>query len=66
MIALLGPADFLGGGCIIGNPARIVTATATAMPVVEATLIEKKVMTRVLKDESWLGQTRNFVNFLMN
>jgi len=54
MTALLGPGDFLGEGCIIGNPACIVTATA--MAVVEATLIEKKVMMRVLKDESWLGQ----------
>ena len=47
--ALLGPGDFLGEGCIIGNPARMVTATA--MAAVEATLIEKKEMMRVLKDE---------------
>ena len=40
VLALLGPGDFLGEGCIIGNPVRM--ATATAMAAVEATLIEKK------------------------
>jgi CRP/FNR family cyclic AMP-dependent transcriptional regulator len=49
VLALLGPGDFLGEGCIIGNPVRMVTATA--MAAVEATLIEKKEMMRVLHDE---------------
>jgi CRP/FNR family transcriptional regulator, cyclic AMP receptor protein len=48
VLALLGP-DFLGEGCIIGNPVRM--ATATAMALLEATLIEKKEMMRVLHDE---------------
>jgi CRP/FNR family cyclic AMP-dependent transcriptional regulator len=49
VIALLGPGDFLGEGCIIGNPIRM--ATATAMGPVEATLIEKKEMISVLHDQ---------------
>jgi CRP/FNR family cyclic AMP-dependent transcriptional regulator len=49
VLALLGPGDFLGEGCIIGNPVRM--ATATAMTLLEATLIEKKEMMRVLHDE---------------
>jgi CRP-like cAMP-binding protein len=49
VLALLGPGDFLGEGCIVGNPVRMVTATA--MVAVEATLIEKKEILRVLHDE---------------
>jgi CRP/FNR family transcriptional regulator, cyclic AMP receptor protein len=49
VLALLGPGDFLGEGCIVGNPVRMVTATA--MVAVEATLIEKKEILRVLNDE---------------
>src|SRR5450432_1994392 len=49
VLALLGRGDFLGEGCIIGNPVRM--ATATAMAPLEATLIEKKEMMRVLHDE---------------
>jgi CRP/FNR family transcriptional regulator, cyclic AMP receptor protein len=49
VLALLGPGDFLGEGCIIGNPVRV--ATATAMAPLEATLIEKKEIMRVLHDE---------------
>jgi CRP-like cAMP-binding protein len=49
VLALLGPGDFLGEGCILGNPVCMVTATA--MTEVEATLIEKKEMIRVLHDE---------------
>ena len=30
VLAILGPGDFLGEGCIIGNPVRMVTATAIA------------------------------------
>jgi CRP/FNR family transcriptional regulator, cyclic AMP receptor protein len=49
VLALLGPGDFLGEGCIVGNPVRMFTATAMAS--VEATRIEKKEMIRVLHDE---------------
>ena len=30
VLAILGPGDFLGEGCIIGNPVRMATATAMA------------------------------------
>jgi CRP-like cAMP-binding protein len=49
VLAIVGPHDFLGEGCIIGNPVRV--ATATAIAPVSATLIEKKEMMRVLHDE---------------
>jgi CRP/FNR family transcriptional regulator, cyclic AMP receptor protein len=49
VLALLGPGDFLGEGCIIGNPVRVAAATARAP--LEATLIEKKEIMRVLQDE---------------
>ena len=49
VLALLGPGDFLGEGCIIGSPVRM--ATATAMAPLKATLIEKEEMMRVLHDE---------------
>src|ERR1700722_15450570 len=40
VLAILGPGDFLGEGCIIGNPVRI--ATATALAAVRATIIDRK------------------------
>jgi CRP/FNR family cyclic AMP-dependent transcriptional regulator len=49
VLALLGPGDFLGEGCIIGNPVRM--ATATAIAPLTAMSIEKKEMIRVLHDE---------------
>jgi len=59
--ALLGPGDFLGESCIIGNPMRNVTATA--MAAVEATVIEKKEMIRVLKDEEEFA--RKFIQYIL-
>jgi CRP/FNR family transcriptional regulator, cyclic AMP receptor protein len=49
VLALLGPGDFLGEGCIIGNPLRM--ATATAIAPLSAMCIEKKEIMRVLQDE---------------
>jgi CRP/FNR family cyclic AMP-dependent transcriptional regulator len=49
VLAIVGPGDFLGEGCIIGNPVRM--ATATAIAPVKAMSIEKKEMMRVLRDE---------------
>jgi CRP/FNR family cyclic AMP-dependent transcriptional regulator len=49
VLAIVGPGDFLGEGCIIGNPVRM--ATATAMAPLNAMIIEKKEMMRVLHDE---------------
>jgi CRP/FNR family cyclic AMP-dependent transcriptional regulator len=49
VLAIVGPGDFLGEGCIIGNPVRM--ATATAIAPLNAIIIEKKEMMRVLHDE---------------
>jgi CRP-like cAMP-binding protein len=49
VLAIVGPGDFLGEGCIIGNPVRM--ATATAITPLNAMSIEKKEMMRVLHDE---------------
>jgi CRP/FNR family transcriptional regulator, cyclic AMP receptor protein len=49
VLAIVGPGDFLGEGCIIGNPVRM--ATATAIAPLNAMSIAKKEMMRVLHDE---------------
>lgn len=49
VLAIVGPGDFLGEGCIIGNPVRM--ATATAMAPLSALSIAKKEMIRALHDE---------------
>jgi CRP-like cAMP-binding protein len=49
VVAILGPGDFLGEGCLLGQSVYIVTATAIAATTV--LVIEKKEMTRVLHDE---------------
>jgi CRP/FNR family cyclic AMP-dependent transcriptional regulator len=49
VLAIVGPGDFLGEGCIIGNPVRM--ATATAMGPLSALIIAKKEIIRVLRDE---------------
>jgi CRP/FNR family transcriptional regulator, cyclic AMP receptor protein len=61
VLALLGPGDFLGEGCIVGNPVRM--ATATAMAAIEATLIEKKELIRVLHDEREFA--RMFIQYML-
>jgi CRP/FNR family cyclic AMP-dependent transcriptional regulator len=40
VLAIVGPGDFLGEGCIIGNPVRM--ATATAMAPLNAMSIERE------------------------
>lgn len=49
VIAMLEPGDFLGEGCIAGQPLRV--ATATAMEPVSALRIEKQEMIRVIHEE---------------
>ena len=49
IVALLGPGDFFGEGCISGQPLRV--STATAMGPVSALQIEKQEMIRVLHEE---------------
>jgi len=49
VVAILGPGDFLGEGCLAGQPNSI--ATATAMTRTNALVIEKGEMIRVLHGE---------------
>src|ERR1700681_862857 len=60
-LAMLGPGDFLGEGCIIGNPVRMVTATAIAP--LNATSIDKKEMMRVLHDEQEFAE--KFIHYML-
>ena len=61
VLAILGPGDFLGEGCIIGNVARL--TTATAMAPINATSIEKKEMMRVLHEEQEFAG--NFISYML-
>ena len=61
VLAILGPGDFLGEDCMIGNPVRM--ATATAMAAVSATIIGKKEMMRVLRDEHEFAG--NFIQYML-
>lgn len=49
VVALLGPGDFLGESCLVGQPSWI--ATATAMTQGRALVIEKNEMLRLLHAE---------------
>jgi CRP/FNR family transcriptional regulator, cyclic AMP receptor protein len=49
VVAILGPGDFFGEGCLAGQPLRIGSATSTAPTT--ALVIEKKEMIRVLHAE---------------
>jgi CRP-like cAMP-binding protein len=53
MIAILGPSDFFGEGCISGQPVRMATATAIAPSSI--LIIEKSEMLRVLQEEHALS-----------
>jgi CRP/FNR family transcriptional regulator, cyclic AMP receptor protein len=49
VVAMLGPGDFCGEGCLTGQPRRI--ATAFAMTKCVITRVDKAVMIRLLHDE---------------
>ncbi len=49
VVAVLGPGDFFGEGCLAGQPIRI--GTATAITATAVLVIEKKEMMRVLHAE---------------
>jgi len=49
VVAILGPDEFCGEGCLTGQPLRL--ATATAMTDCEVMRLEKVAMTRVLREE---------------
>jgi CRP-like cAMP-binding protein len=46
VVAMLGPGDFLGEGCLAGQPVRI--ATATAMAPTRVLVVQKDAMIRLL------------------
>jgi len=54
VIALLGPDEFVGEGCLIGQPKRL--ATASAMTECETMRVEKTEIQRVLDDEPTFSQ----------
>ena len=54
VVALLGPDEFLGEGCLIGQPKRL--ATASAMTECVTMRVEKTEILRVLQDEPAFSQ----------
>lgn len=61
VVAILGPGDFFGEGCLTGQPIRI--GSATAMKPCTLLVIEKKEMTRVLHVEHELSD--RFISFML-
>jgi CRP/FNR family cyclic AMP-dependent transcriptional regulator len=61
IVALLGPGDFFGEGCLAGLPFRM--GAATAITPTTALLIEKKEMIRVLHKEHKLSD--RFIAYLL-
>src|SRR4029077_11129274 len=61
VVALLGPGDFFGEGCLAGQSIRMGTATAiTASTVL---IIEKNEMFKVLHEQHALSD--RFINFML-
>jgi len=54
VVAILGPDEFFGEGCLIGQPKRL--ATATAMTECVTMRVEKTEILRVLQDEPAFSQ----------
>ena len=54
VVALLGPDEFVGEGCLIGQPKRL--ATASAMTECETMRVSKTEIQRVLHDEPAFSQ----------
>jgi CRP-like cAMP-binding protein len=62
IIAILGPGDFLGEGCLAAQPVRL--ATATAISSCSIIRLEKAAMIRVLHDEPTFSEV--FVSYLLS
>jgi CRP/FNR family cyclic AMP-dependent transcriptional regulator len=62
VVAVLGPGDFFGEGCLAGQPIRI--GTATAIAATTALLIEKKEMIRVLHAEHAFSD--RFISYMLS
>jgi CRP/FNR family cyclic AMP-dependent transcriptional regulator len=61
VVAVLGPGDFFGEGCLAGQPIRIGTATAIAPTT--ALMIKKSEMVRVLHSEHEFSD--RFISFML-
>lgn len=61
VVAVMGPDEFCGEGCLIGQPVRL--ATATAMTECEIMRLEKETMIRVLHEEPAFSEM--FVSHLL-
>jgi CRP/FNR family cyclic AMP-dependent transcriptional regulator len=61
VVAILGPGEFLGEGCLAGQPTRMGTATAIAPTM--ALVIEKSEMVRVLHAEHEFSD--RFISFML-
>jgi CRP/FNR family transcriptional regulator, cyclic AMP receptor protein len=61
VVAVLGPGDFFGEGCLAGQPLRI--GTATAITATRTLVIEKKEMVRVLHAEHEFSD--RFITFML-
>jgi CRP-like cAMP-binding protein len=62
VVAVLGPGDFFGEGCLAGQPLRM--GTATAITAVTVLAIEKKEMIRVLHAEHALSD--RFISYMLS
>jgi len=62
VVAVLGPGDFFGEGCLAGQPIRI--GSAAAITVTTALLIEKKEMIRVLHVEHAFSD--RFISYMLS
>ena len=62
VVAILGPGDFFGEGCLAGQPIRIGSATAIAPTTV--LVIEKKEMIRVLHSEHAFSD--RFISYMLS
>ena len=61
VVAILGPGDFFGEGCLAGQPVRMGTATAITPSTV--LVIEKDEMFKVLHEEH--GLSDRFIKFML-
>jgi CRP/FNR family cyclic AMP-dependent transcriptional regulator len=62
VVAVLGPGDFFGEGCLAGQPIRI--GSATAIVATTALVIEKKEMIRVLHVEHAFSD--RFISYMLS
>src|SRR5260370_11359787 len=62
VVAMLGPGDFFGEGCLAGQPIRI--GSATAITPSSVLVIEKKQMVKVLHKQSALSD--RFISHMLS